>query len=405
MTDAPIDAGPGSFEGQPPAGDSASEYGRAWAEIDLNAIANNVSVLKDTASTAEVMAVVKADAYGHGLIPSARAAQRGGASYLGVALLSEAIALREGGVEGPIFAWLPTPGDEFEKCIALDIELNVGASWMLTEIEQAARKLNTRARIHLKADTGLGRGGTFLNSANSDSWERLVAEVAQSQSEGLVEVVGIWTHLAWADSPFHGTIGNQHDNFVRAIEFAKAAGINPILRHAANSAATFALPNMHFDLVRPGISVFGVSPGPEVGTSESLGIKPAMTLAARLVQVKDLPAGSGVSYGHEYVTSRDTNVGLVPLGYADGIQRAASSAGPVLAAGKVRTIAGRVCMDQFVIELEGDLAQAGDTVTLFGPGLRGEPTATDWADAIGTIPYEIVTCVGPRVPRVFVGGA
>lgn len=404
MTDAPIDAGPGSFEGQPPASNSSSEHGRAWAEIDLNAIAANVSVLQEAAPTSQVMAVVKADAYGHGLVPSARAAQRGGASYLGVALLSEAIELREAGVEGPIFAWLPTPGDEFEKCIALDIELNVGASWMLAEIEQAARKLNTRAKIHLKADTGLGRGGTYLNSSISDSWERLVAEVAQSQSEGLVEVIGVWTHLAWADSPFHATIGDQHKNFVAAVKFAKAAGLNPTLLHAANSAATFALPNMHFDLVRPGISVFGISPGPEVGTSESLGIKPAMTLSARFVQVKDLPAGAGVSYGHEYVTSRDTNVGLVPLGYADGIHRSASSAGLLLAAGKVRTIAGRVCMDQFVVDLEGDPAQAGDIVTLFGPGLRGEPTATDWANAIGTIPYEIVTCVGPRVPRVFMGG-
>lgn len=405
MIGAPIDSGPASFEGEPQGASASAEHGRAWAEIDLGAIAENVATLVTAAPTAQVMAVVKADAYGHGLVPSARAAQRGGASYLGVALLAEAIALREAGVTGPIFAWLPTPGDDFAKCISLDIELNIGASWMLTEIGRAARELNLRPKVHLKVDTGLGRGGAWADTDQAGTWERLVTEAAQAQREGLIEVVGIWTHLAFADSPFHPAIAQQESVFVSAVEFAKRSGLNPQLLHAANSAATFALPNLHFDLVRPGISVYGISPGPEVGTSESLGLHPAMTLASRFVQVKELPAGAGVSYGHQYVTPQDTNVGLVPLGYADGIQRAASSVAPVLAAGRVRKIAGRVCMDQFVVDLAGDPAQAGDLVTLFGPGTRGEPTATEWADAIGTIAYEVVTCIGPRVPRVFVGGA
>ena len=408
MTDVPLDAGPGSFEGDPAVFSDQEQKLRAWAAIDLSAIATNVGVLAQGAPTAQVMAVVKADAYGHGLVPSARAALGGGASYLGVALLDEAIALREAGVEAPIFAWLPTPNADFERCIALDIELNVGAPWMLAEIERAARGLNTRAKIHLKVDTGLGRGGSWpggVGAATESDWQRLVAEAARAQSDGVVEVVGIWTHLALADSPRHPTIAAQESTFIAAVELAKQSGLNPTLLHAANSAATLTLPNMHFDLVRPGIAVYGISPGPEVGTSESLGLTPVMTLASRLVQVKELPAGVGVSYGHEYTTPRDTTVGLVPLGYADGIQRAASSVAPILAAGRVRPIAGRVCMDQFVIDLDGDQAQAGDVVTLFGPGTHGEPTAAEWAQATGTIAYEIVTCIGPRVPRVYVGGA
>lgn len=399
-----VDAGPEFFEGTPAKTETDNDRGRAWAEVDLGTISANVEVLAQAAPTAQVMAVVKADAYGHGLVPSARAAQQGGASYLGVALLAEAITLRESGVSGPIFAWLPTPGDKFDRCIALDIELNIGVPWMLTEIVQAATRIGKKARVHLKVDTGLGRGGAWSSATQQDAWEQLVIAAAQAQSDGQIEVVGIWTHLAFADSPFHPMISNQEANFTQAVQLARRAGVKPELLHAANSAATFALPQLHFDLVRPGISVYGISPGPEVGTSESLNLTPAMTLGSRLVQIKELPQGAGVSYGHEYVAAQDTTVGLVPLGYADGISRAAGSLGPVLAAGRVRPIAGRVCMDQFVLDLGDDPAQAGDVVTLFGSGANGEPTATDWADALGTIPYEIVTCVGPRVPRVYVGG-
>ncbi|HSO03180.1 MAG TPA: alanine racemase, partial [Candidatus Limnocylindrales bacterium] len=188
--------------------------------------------------------------------------------------------------------------------------------------------------------------------------------------------------------------------FDAALDVVAAAGLTPRVRHIANSAATLVAPAAHHDLVRPGIAVYGVSPGGELGPPEHYGLAPAMTLRARLAGVKRVPAGQGVSYGHEYVTSVPTTLGLVPLGYADGIPRAAGGRGPVLAAGRRRTIAGRVCMDQFVLDLGDDPAEAGDEVVLFGSPLRGEPTAEDWAAAAGTIGYEIITRLGPRIQRV-----
>jgi alanine racemase len=218
-----------------------------------------------------------------------------------------------------------------------------------------------------------------------------------------VKVVGLWSHFAYADAPGHATIRRQAEEFARAVEHAERAGLRPEVRHLANSAATLTAPEQHFDLVRPGLAVYGLSPVPDVAGPEQYGLRPAMTLAAGMVLVKRVPGGSGVSYGHTYTTDRETTLGLVPLGYADGIPRDASNVGPVLAAGRRRTVAGRVCMDQLVLDLGDDPAGAGDEVVLFGPGDDGEPTAQDWADATGTISYEIVTRVGPRVPRVYVG--
>lgn len=392
------DFGPGSFETTPAAGEPDRNL-RAWAEIDLRAIADNVGRMQEAAPGAKVMAVVKADAYGHGLIEVSRAARIGGADWLGVALLQEGLDLRAAGDTGPLFAWLSTPGDQFAACIAADIDLNVSAEWMLSEIVAAAKSLDTTARIHLKIDTGLGRGGSTPHD-----WSTLLKAAAAAASRGEVEIVGIWSHFAYADSPNHPTITRQLEAFDDAIEIARRLGVEPQLRHIANSAATLTLPEAHYDMVRPGIAVYGISPGDAVGTSRSLGLRPAMTMGASLAQVKRLPAGHGISYGHEYVTERETTVAVVPLGYADGIDRSATNAGPVLVAGRVRPIAGRVCMDQFVLDLGDDIAAAGDEVLLFGSGSRGEPTAADWARVCDTIAYEIVTRIGPRVPRVFRGG-
>jgi alanine racemase len=213
----------------------------------------------------------------------------------------------------------------------------------------------------------------------------------------------VWSHLAYADAPGHPTVRRQAEAFSAAVAAAESAGLRPEVRHLANSAATLTAPDLHLDLVRPGIAVYGISPVPDLGGPPDFGLRPAMTLTGRLVLVKRVPAGSGVSYGHEYVTDRETTLGLVPLGYADGIPRHAGNAGPVLAAGRRRTLAGRVCMDQVVLDLGDDAAAAGDEVVLFGPGDDGAPTAQDWADAAGTIAYEIVTRVGPRVPRTYTG--
>ncbi len=392
------DLGPASFE-SPPISTSPANDRRAWAQINLTAIADNVARLVESAPTSAVMAVVKADAYGHGLLQSSRAARAGGASWLGVALLEEAIALRDAGDTGRMLAWLPTPGDQFAECIRADVDLNVSARWMLTQITSAAQTTGRAARIHLKVDTGLGRSG-----ATPADWPDLVREALKAEAAGSVRVVGLWSHFAYADSPRHPTIASQIRVFDEAVEQANELGANPEVCHLANSAATLALPRAHYNLVRPGIAVYGISPGHEIGTSRSLGLTPAMTLGARVVMVKRLPAGHGISYAHQYITKQETTVALIPVGYADGLQRSASSRGPVLAAGRVRTVAGRICMDQFTLDIGNDDIREGDDVVIFGPGTHGEPTADDWATACGTIPYEIVTCVGSRIPRVYVGG-
>jgi len=372
---------------------------RAEARIDLAAIRDNVAALAARAGDAAVMAVVKADGYGHGLLPSARAAVDGGASWLGVTVVEEALALRRAGVDTRMLAWLNAPGEDWAAAIAADVDLSASDGWAVDEIAEAARRIDRAARLHLKVDTGLGRGG-----AMPQDWPDLVAAALKAQAEGVLQVCGLWSHFAYADEPGHRTIAEQVRVFSEAVELAERAGVRPEVRHLANSAATLLLPEAHFDLVRPGLSVYGLSPVPQVGGPEAYGLRPAMTLAARFILVKRVPAGHGVSYGHQYVTPRETTLGVVPLGYADGIPRHATNVGPLLAAGARRRIAGRVCMDQVVVDLGDDPAAAGDEVLVFGPGDQGEPTAQDWAQALGTISYEIVSRIGGRVPRVYSGG-
>jgi alanine racemase len=372
---------------------------RAEAVIDLAAIRSSVARLVEVAPTAAVMAVVKADGYGHGLLPSAHAALDGGATWLGTAVLEEALALRAAGISAPIMAWLAVPGEPLVDGVRADVDLSASAVWMLEELGAAAREAGRPARVHLKVDTGLSRAG-----ATPDDWPELVRTGLRLQAEGTVELVGAWSHFARADAPADPTVLGQVEVFREALAVAADLGFVPQLRHLANSAATLASPAAHFDLVRPGISVYGLSPGPDVGTAEALGLVPAMTLRASLALVKQVPAGSGVSYGHRYVTDEATTLGLVPIGYADGVPRAATNVAEVFADGRRLRIAGTVCMDQFVLDLGPDSeAAAGDDVVLFGPGDRGEPTAQDWAEAVGTINYEIVTRIGLRVPRRYVG--
>lgn len=372
---------------------------RAHARIDLAAVRANVVSLRGHAGSAEVMAVVKADGYGHGMVPVARAALAGGATWLGVAVLEEALGLRAAGIDARVLAWLAAPDEDFAPAIAADVDLSAGAAATVRQIAAAASSVGRTARLHLKADTGLGRGG-----APAAEWADLVEMALKEEAAGRVRVVGLWSHLACADEPGHPSVAAQLEAFRAAVEAAERAGARPEVRHLANSAATVALPETHFDLVRTGIANYGYSPIPAAGGPAAYGLRPAMTLAARLVLVKRVPAGHGVSYGHHYVTARETTLGLIPVGYADGLPRAASGLGPVLAAGRVRRIAGRVCLDQVVVDLGDDPAAAGDEVLLFGPGDRGEPTVQEWADLLGTITYEIVTRIGPRIPRVYVGG-
>ena len=346
------------------------------------------------------MAVVKADGYGHGLVPSARAAISGGATWLGVAQLSEGLALRSGGVDGRVVSWLHVPGTDFGAALTADIDLSVSALWSLAEVADAARALGVTARIHLKVDTGLGRNGAF-----GEDWPILLKAARRLEAEGAVQIVGVWSHFVYADEPTHPTVLAQLERFREAVRDAEQAGCDLEVRHIANSAAILTNPGAAFDLVRPGLAVYGLSPIPSLGDPQFFGLTPAMTLSADLAVTKRVPAGQGLSYGHQYVTSQDTTVGLVPMGYADGIPRNATNVGPVSLGSARHTVAGRVCMDQFILDLgPRSQAQAGDVVTLFGPGSSGEPTAEDWAQATGTISYEIITRVGARVPRIYTGG-
>lgn len=369
---------------------------QAEVRVDLDAIRHNVEVLC-AGTTAEVMAVVKGDGYGHGMVPSARAALAGGATWLGVATLGEGLALRRAGFEVPVMAWLHSPGQPLHRGVEAGLDLGAGSLELLGELVRAAGQAGRPARVHLKIDTGLARGG-----ATMAEWPALLEAAAKAQADGSLEVVGIWSHLVYADVPGHETTDRQLAVFAEALATAERFGVTPRYRHIANSAATLTRPDTHYDLVRPGLAVYGLSPV----AGETFGLRPAMTARARVALTKRVPAGQGVSYGHTYVTERETTLALVPLGYADGVPRHGSNIGPVQLGGKRRTIAGRVCMDQIMVDVGDDPVAAGDVATLFGPGDDGGPTATDWADAIGTINYEIVSRFGStRVPRVYDGTA
>src|SRR3954447_5996924 len=355
---------------------------RAEVVVDLDAIAENTAVLRERVAR-PLMAVVKADGYGHGLVPAARAVLAGGADALGVAVLEEALALRDAGITAPLLSWQHGPGEDYAAALAADVEVSVNAEWALAEVVAAARATGTTARVQLFADTGLSREG-----ATPDAWPGLVAAAARAQADGDVVVTGLWSHLAYADAPTHPTIGAQVRVFEEAVALGRRAGLTEARRHLANSAATIALPGTWYDMVRPGVAVYGLDP--LGGDPAQYGLRPAMTVQARVALTKRVPAGTGISYGHTYTTERETTLALVPVGYADGVPRAAGNRAPVLAAGAQRTIAGRVCMDQFVLDVGDDPVAPGDAVVLWGPGAHGSrppssgptpstPSTTSWS--------------------------
>ncbi|GIF72294.1 hypothetical protein Asi02nite_18120 [Asanoa siamensis] len=463
---------------------------RVQARIDLDALRANVRLLAARAGEAELMVVVKADAYGHGLVRCARAARSAGAAWLATAVPEEALALRAAGIDGRLLAWLWTPGGPFAPAVAADIDVSVSGQWDLASVAAAAASVGRRARVHLKIDSGLGRNGAPLRD-----WPALVRAAAAAEAAGSIRVVGIWSHLAMADEPGHPSLATQSAVFAGAVHLASQAGLHPSVRHLANSAATLLAPaarldparadrppqtqhadhaghpadarphpahadqrshaqnatpppdarphpahadrpsqeqdatpppdarpdpahagkrpdasdlaasvvtDVRLDLVRVGLAAYGLSPAAGVSSAD-LGLRPVMTLASRFAAVKRVPAGQGVGYGLDHRTRGETTLGLVPVGYADGIPRSAGNVGEVWAAGKRRAIVGRISMDQFVVDLGDDPAAPGDEVLIFGPGDRGEPTAEDWARAAGTISYEIVARIGPGVPRIYSG--
>jgi alanine racemase len=369
--------------------------GHPEALIDLGAIKDNVAALVRHVAGAQVMAVVKADGYGHGMIPAGTAAVAGGATWLGVNHVAEALELRRAGLTVPVLCLLAAPGAPHEDAIRHDVDLSAGSAALVRDITAAAKRAGRPARLHLKADTGMSRGG-----ATAADWPGLVDAALAAQAAGLARVVGLWSHLACADIPGHPSIATQEEAFRNAVEIAERAGAQPEVRHLANTPATLTLPQTWFDLVRPGGGVAGLStlPGGAPGW-----LRPAMTVRTELVQVKRVPAGTGVSYGHRYITDSEATLGLVPLGYAEGIPRSATNIAQVLVRGRRWTISGTVCMNQFVVDFGDAPVEAGDRVVLFGPGDAGEPTAQDWADALGTLSYDIVTRFAGRVPRRYLG--
>lgn len=367
----------------------------AEAVIDLGAIAHNVRVLTQRAGSAQVMAVVKADAYGHGAVRVAEAAVAAGAAELGVATVDEALALRAGGITAPVLAWLHRPGADFGPALAADVQIAVSSLPQLAELLGAVHRVGCTATVTVKVDTGMNRNGVSLAD-----YPALLAELGRAAADGAIRLRGLMSHLACADQPDHPANDVQARRFADLLAQARGRGVHFEVAHLANSAAVMTRPDLAYDMVRPGIAVYGLNPLPG---RDGAGLVPAMTLKSVVVRVRSIRAGDAVSYGHTWVAETDTTVALLPIGYADGVFRLLSGRFDVLINGRRRPSVGRVCMDQFVVDLgPGPVdVSAGDEAILFGPGVAGEPTAQEWADALGTVHYEVVTGPRGRVTRSY----
>jgi alanine racemase len=374
-----------------------STTARAELVVDVAAIRHNVRTLRRLVGPGvAMMVVVKADGYGHGMAESARAAREAGAEWLGVATLDEALALRAAGDTGRVLCWLTVPGEDYAAAVAADVDVTVYSEAELAEVVGATG--DRPARVQLKVDTGLNRGG-----APVDAWPALFAAAAGLERDRRITVTGIWSHFSSSDEPDDPANAAQEAAFEEALREAERAGLRPEVRHLANSAAAILRPSSRLDLVRVGIAAYGLDPAP--GHSPDLGLVPAMTARASLAMVKHVEAGAAVSYGRTWTAERPTTLGLVPVGYADGVPRVAGNRAQVWVAGARRPVRGRICMDQLVVDLDDAAAAAGDDAVLFGSGVHGEPTAQDWAEACGTISYEIVTRIGGRMTRRHVDSA
>lgn len=368
------------------------------AVIDLDAIAHNVRVLRDHAGSAQVMAVVKANGYGHGAVEAGCAALSAGAAELGVATVEEALELRRGGITAPVLAWLHPPGTDFAPALSADVQIGVSSVRQVADLLDAAERTGRTAVVTIKVDTGLNRNGV-----SARDYPDVLDALRRAAAADAVRVRGIMSHLVSGDEPENPINDLQAQRFTAMLDQARSRGVAYEVAHLSNSPAAMTRPDLGFDMVRPGVAVYGLSPVPELG---DMGLRPAMTLRCPVAMVRRLRAGDGVSYGHTWVADADTTVALIPLGYADGVFRALGGRIDVLINGRLRRSVGRVCMDQFVVDLGPDAADVveGDEAILFGPGLDGEPTAQDWAELLGTIHYEVVNSPRGRVRRSYLGG-
>ena len=367
----------------------------AEAVVDLGAIEHNVRVLREHAGRAQVMAVVKADGYGHGATQVARAALAAGAAELGVATVDEALALRADGITAPVLAWLHPPGIDFAPALLADVEIAVSGERQLDELLDAVRRTGQTASVTVKVDTGLNRNGV-----HPARYPSMLAALGRAVAEDAIRLRGLMSHMVYADEPGNTVNELQGQRFRDMLAQARGHGLRFEVAHLANSSAAMSRPELAFDLVRPGIAVYGLSPVPQLG---DMGLVPAMTVKCAVALVKSVRAGESVSYGHTWTAQRDTTLALLPIGYADGVFRSLGGRLDVLINGTRRPGVGRICMDQFVVDLGPgpvDVAE-GDEAILFGPGSSGEPTAQDWADLLGTIHYEVVTSPRGRITRTY----
>lgn len=370
----------------------------AEAVVDLDAIAHNVRVMQEHAGSARVMAVVKADGYGHGATAVARTALAAGAAELGVATVGEALALRHDGITAPVLSWLNAPGTDYAAALRSGVEIAVSSRRQLDEVVDAAARTGTTATVSVKVDTGLNRNGV-----SREEYPAVLAAVRRAQADEAIRVRAVMSHLIAAEEPENPVNDMQLQRFAEFQTQARAAGVRFEMAHLSNSAGVISRPDVAFDMVRAGIAVYGLSPIPQRG---DLGLIPAMTLTCPVALVKRVRAGEGVSYGHAWTAEGDTTVALLPIGYADGVFRPLSNRLEVLINGRRHRNVGRICMDQFVVDLGSgpvDVSE-GDQAILFGPGGSGEPIAQDWADLLGTIHYEVVTSPRGRVVRTYRGG-
>jgi len=369
---------------------------QAEAVVDLDTYRANLANLAAAAPGAALMAVLKADAYGHGMAALAPAARQAGATWLGVATIDEALALRHQGDTGDVLCWLSAPGGDFAAAVSAGVEVTASSVAQLEEITTAGTAVGVRPRVQLKVDTGLSRNGAY-----GEEWPRLLEAARAARDAGRAEVTGVWSHLAASEEPEHPANDAQERAFAEAVAQMEHAGLEPGLRHLANSGAILTRPSVHLDLVRAGIASYGYSPDPAL--RHDVDLRPVMTLRARLAQVKRVAPGTSVSYGWTWTAERETTLGLVPIGYAEGIMRSVSNRASLLHRGVRVPLVGKVCMDQLVVDLGDGPARRGDTIVLWGPGDDGEPTADDWARDAGTISYEVVTRLGGRIVRSYRG--
>jgi alanine racemase len=376
---------------------SLTPSANAEAVVDLAAIAHNVRVLREHAGSSRVMAVVKADGYGHGATQVARAALAAGAAEIGVATIEEALALRRDGITAPVLAWLHPPGTDFAPALQSNVQLALSSPRQLHDLVAAAKLTGVTANVTVKVDTGLSRNGV-----SAAEYPAMLTALRRAAADEAVRLRGIMSHLVHGDDPENPVNDQQSQRLTYMRNQARNQGVHFEIAHLSNSPAAMTRPDLAYDMVRPGIAVYGLSPIPERG---DMGLRPAMTLKCPVALVRSVHAGDGVSYGHTWIADRDTTLALLPIGYADGVFRALSGRMNVLINGRLRPNVGRICMDQFVVDLGADAGDVteGDEAILFGPGSDGEPTAQDWADVLDSIHYEVVTSPRGRVVRTYRG--